>query len=89
MRPTPTLLVVILSCLLASPAVAETQSMPGTDAVQDCYLQEISQAAPEMTIAELRALCDQGGSESGSSQPDLMTVKKEEPVASFSQRWRP
>jgi phospholipase A1 len=84
MRFKTTLAVAFLVLLTVEPAAA--------DAVQDCYLNEITHAAPEVTVAEVRARCASAvgsGAIDGDAEgkdADPLLSKKEEPVASFSQQ---
>ena len=80
MRFQPALPVALLALLAAETVAA--------DAVQSCYLNEITHAAPEVTVAEIRARCAStagsaaidGNAEGKEADPALS--KKEEPVAS-------
>lgn len=67
-----------------------------TDSRDDCYLAAIAQAEPEMTVADLHALCGSTTSETSGSagalasqskpDPNLKDERKEAPSTSFKQQ---
>ena len=81
MRANPTATVALISFCIT---LVMTGSV-NADGLSDCYLDALERAEPSDTVAEIRAQCA-GTGQATAAVDEQVPLKKEEPVASFSQQ---